>query len=374
MRRSIRTVKLKHLNPAGKFASGNIRYYYRPKGQKGIRMPDLPMDHPEFLAVYAKAAGVTPRAPAVSGGLAVAVQGYKKSDNWKIGLKLGTRNSRRPMLDEVAQTYGFASSKDLRKEHIEKDLSRFTGHPRNSHLKMWRGFCKWMVEHYNLDADPSDGIMRSKTPKSDGHIPWHQNQIAQYREYWAIGTMERLAFELIFWTGARISDAIRLGERNVDEDGWLSFVQQKTGGGVDIPFDRDLPDFAECYADDLAMLRQAINARNERHLTFLHTQAGASRSPKSASQWFAAKAREAGIKGRTAHGLRKSRAIALAEAQGTAPQIGAWTGHESLKEIERYIKKFDKRRALTKTETEQKVPTSPIKFQFTPKKQGKSNG
>lgn len=136
---------------------------------------------------------------------------------------------------------------------------------------------------------------------------------------------------------------------------------------VSIPFNRDLPGFAECCAGDLALLKEAINARNERHLSFLHTRAGASRSPKSVSQWFAAKARKAGIYKRTAHGLRKTRAIELAEAGGTSPQIGAWTGHESLKEIERYIRKFNRRKALSRTETEQEVPTPSIKFQLSGK-------
>ncbi|MFV0409396.1 MAG: hypothetical protein ACK5LJ_06780, partial [Paracoccus sp. (in: a-proteobacteria)] len=59
--------------------------------------------------------------------------------------------------------------------------------------------------------------------------------------------------------------------------------------------------------------------------------------------------------------LRKSRARALAEAEGTSAQIGAWTGHESLSEIERYIRNFNKRKVLSSTKTEQKVPTQPTK-------------
>ncbi len=370
MRRGIRAVKLKHLNRSGAFSSGNPRFYYRPKGQKGIAMPDLPMNHPKFLAAYAKAAGVMPRAPVVSGSLAAAVELYKGSDDFAF-LAAGTRAARRRMLDDLAINYGHARTQHLRGEHIKKDLARFSGHARNNHLKMWRGFCKFLVDHYRLDADPSDGIKRSKVAKSDGHVPWNTDQVARFRDYWHIGTMERLAFELIFWTGARVSDAIRLGEGSIDHDGWIVFAQQKTGGEVAIPFRRDLPQFVERFAGDLALLHSAIKSRKERHLTFLHTQAGASRSPKSVSQWFAAKARKAGIEGRTAHGLRKSRAIALAEAGGASPQIGAWTGHESLKEIERYIKKFDKRRALTKTETEQRVPTSLIKFQISRENEGR---
>ena len=69
MRRGVRPLKLKHLNRSGTFPSGNARLYYRPKGQKGIAMPDLPMDHPQFLAAYAEAAGVQPRRPVREGSL-----------------------------------------------------------------------------------------------------------------------------------------------------------------------------------------------------------------------------------------------------------------------------------------------------------------
>ncbi|KIC40445.1 hypothetical protein RA27_14245 [Ruegeria sp. ANG-R] len=43
---------------------------------------------------------------------------------------------------------------------------------------------------------------------------------------------------------------------------------------------------------------------------------------------------------------------------GTTAQIDAWTGYESLSEIERYIRNFNKRMVLSSTEQEQKAPTS----------------
>lgn len=186
-----------------------------------------------------------------------------------------------------------------------------------------------------------------------GHVPWENEDVAAFRAYWRIGSVERLTFELIHWTGARVSDVIRLGEGNVDRDGWLSFRQVKTGGEVSIPFARALPDFADGMAADLATLHAAINARIERHLTYITTFNGAARSPKAVSQWFAEKARKAGITGKTAHGLRKTRAIALVEAEATHHQVGAWTGHESLKEIEHYAKKFNRRKSLTRSKGEQ---------------------
>jgi integrase len=372
MRRGVQA-KLKHLNPSGRFPSGNVRYYYRPKGSKGIAMPDLPTDHPAFLAAYAKAAGVEPRAPLREGSLASGLALYKGSDAFA-ALAASTQSVRVRVLDDIARRYGHANRAELAARHIEADLSQFRGHVRNNRLKVWRGFCAWLQDHDGLARDPSDGIKRAKTAKSNGHVPWTADEIEAYRAHWQIGTVERLAFELIYWTGARVSDAVRLGPGNVDREGWLSFRQKKTGGEVSIPFDRPLPDFAQVYASDLAMLHDAIRHRPERHMTYLHTRAGASRSGKAVSQWFAARARVAGVQGKTAHGLRKARAKALAEAGGSAPQIGAWTGHESLKEIERYIRDFSKRQALSRTERGQKVPTSCVEFQERGEKHGKSGG
>ncbi|TQM94944.1 tyrosine-type recombinase/integrase [Roseinatronobacter monicus] len=321
-------------------------------------MPDRPPDHPDFLAAYAAAAGSTRpvRAKADSGSLALAVEGYLKSDVFLVGLKEGTRSARRPMLDEIRERYGHGRVIDLRTKHIEADLMRFTGHARNNHLKAWRGFGKWLAVTYKI-ADPTTGARKAPVAQSDGHPPWSETEVETFRAYWPIDTPERLAFEVIFWTGARISDAVRLGHGNVDRDGWIVFRQQKTGGEVAIPFNRTLPDFAECMKEDLGYLHAALNARKDKHMTWMTTAHGKSRSVKAAGQWFAAKARSAGVCGRSAHGLRKSRARALAEAEGTSAQIGAWTGHESLSEIERYIRNFNKRKVLSSTKTEQKVPT-----------------
>lgn len=158
---------------------------------------------------------------------------------------------------------------------------------------------------------------------------------------------------MIYWTGARMSDAIRLGSGMVCSDGWISFKQQKTGGEVSIPFDRVLPDFT--HQSDLTHLHATIAKRPAKHMTFIVTSFGASRSHKGASQWFAKATRNVGISGKSAHGLRKSRAIALAENGATTHQIAVWTGHESLSEVEHYSRAAKRKRILSGTETEQKL-------------------
>jgi integrase len=92
-------------------------------------------------------------------------------------------------------------------------------------------------------------------------------------------------------------------------------------------------------------------------MTFLATRQGASRSHKALGHLVAKAARAAGVE-KSAHGLRKYRAAALAEAGATAHQIGAWTGHESLAEIQHYVRSADRRRAVLGTEVEP-IPVNP---------------
>ena len=361
MRRSIRHVKLKHLNQVRR-SDGKSYTYYRPKGQKGIKLPDLPHNHPRFLAAYAEAASAIPRTPTVTGSIGSAIVAYKASDTF-LTLGKNTRAVRSRTLDQLTEKYGHAKLADLREKHIQADLDQFKGHPYNNRLKVWRHMTKWWSEKKLINQDPAKNIVRKRVEKSDGHLPWLQDDVESFRNHWPIGSLQRLAFELIYWTGARIGDAIRLGERNIDADGWLVFRQEKTGGEVDIPFYCALPSFLTHTQIDLDNLHTAISARSDRHLTFMTTEFGSARSVKGASQWFSKAAKAAGIEAKTAHGLRKTRAIAIVEAGGTHHQVGAWTGHTSLKEIERYAMKYNRRKALSGPEPEQKVPKILTQFQ-----------
>ncbi|MEM6441936.1 MAG: tyrosine-type recombinase/integrase [Pseudomonadota bacterium] len=359
MRRGIRhPVRLKHLNPSGRFPSGNTRYYYRPKGRTGIAMPDAPPDDPRFLAAYAEAAGVTPRRPIRTRTLAAAIVAYKASDRF-LALAATTRAQRGRILDRVSESFGHGLFKDLAERHVRKDLDASAGHVANNRLKAWRGFLAWAVEACLIDADPSEGIRKCRTPKSDGHVPWSAEDVEAFRAHWPLDTPQRLAFELVHWTGARIGDASRLGEQHVDDEGWLNLSQSKARGPALVPFKRQLPDFACGMQADLDALHAALEARPRRDLVFLPTKAGAARSAKAVSGWFAATARAAGLEDRTAHGLRKTRSLALAYAGATSHQVGAWTGHQSLKEIERYTRGYDRRRVLSRDGTGTKSSNFP---------------
>jgi integrase len=154
-------------------------------------------------------------------------------------------------------------------------------------------------------------------------------------------------------------DAVRLGPGSIRPGGWLSYRRSKTGTLVEIPFDRELPHFAQPFKRDLDLLHKAIAAQADKHMTYIVTGGFAnsgnakSRAVKGASSWFSRQASAAGVQGKTAHGLRKSRDMEIAANNGSATAIMSWLGHSTLVEASRYIKMFDKRRALSISNSEQ---------------------
>lgn len=84
-------------------------------------------------------------------------------------------------------------------------------------------------------------------------------------------------------------------------------------------------------------------------MTFLETIRGTPRAPHTLTEMMRDWCEQAGIEARdehgrrlTPHGLRKAMARRLAEAGCTASEIAAVTGHQSLAEVERYTRAYDR--------------------------------
>lgn len=345
MRRDIRGVRLKHLNASGRWPSGNVRFYYRPKGRKGIPLPDLPPDHPDWLAAYAAAAsGKRIEAPQPqTGTIAAGIAAYLASDVY-LGLGSATRGNRRLTLDRLRRLYGDGSMATLRTQHIRQDLAKLPAHPANNRLKVWRGLCKWWVSVGLIETDPARDVERRRTPPSEGARPWTRDDMAAFREHWSVGTAQRLAFELLYQSCAAIGDMTRLGPGNVT-DGWLVYTRQKSRSVATCPWTVPAPEWFEASP----FLAQCIEAA-PRGITFLLTAQKRPRSAKSAASWFSGACCEAGLPGLSAHGLRKGRAAMFRENGAQADQRMAILGHETAAEAAHYAKSADLRRIVSGTE------------------------
>lgn len=109
-------------------------------------------------------------------------------------------------------------------------------------------------------------------------------------------------------------------------DGDLIRVKQsKTGAHLVIPMHPDL--------------RAVLKKLPKDGLAFLTTQYGKPfKDGASFGNQFSAWCKAAGLKDRSAHGLRKSAAVRLVEAGCSSKEVQAITGHASLREVERYTK------------------------------------
>ena len=206
-----------------------------------------------------------------------------------------------------------------------------------------------------IAANPAAQVERRKIAKSDGHTPWTDADLEQYRAKWPVGTQQRLALEVLQWTGARMSDAVTFNDAMI-KDGWLHYRQQKTGGLVRIPITAPAPIWSGPEGQKHLQAALAVKPG----ALWMPTEFGKQRSGKAASAWFAEAAREAGVMGKSAHGLRKYRLTTMAERKATTHQMAAWCGHKSLKEVADYSAEADRKRVIE----DDMVPTANTGFQL----------
>jgi integrase len=107
-------------------------------------------------------------------------------------------------------------------------------------------------------------------------------------------------------------------------------TQRKTGQAVEIPVHPDLAAVLDLTPKD--------------NLVLMVTERGGPFSESHFTNWFQAMCRDAGLPGRSVHGLRKAACRRLAEAGCTEHEIAAISGHRTLEEVARYTRAADRGR------------------------------
>ena len=143
-----------------------------------------------------------------------------------------------------------------------------------------------------------------------------------------------------------------MGPQDV-RNGILAVTQEKNGAMLSLPVRPEL--------------RAVIDATPLTGLsTFLVTKSGKQFSGTDFDEQFRAWCNEAGLPADCYfHGLRASGCTILADAGCSAHEIAAWSGHMTLKEVERYTKSADQKRlaasALLKVTTADKSRPGAVK-------------
>lgn len=311
---------------------GKPRHYYRRKGQKPIPLPGLPGSS-EFMAAYAVAQASDPLAseearkraaeartqPRSIGALIIQ---YYRSQKF-LDLKPSTQRNYRFILDRFREKYGTKGAASIETHHLEAIFQGMAGRPgatRNLRRRLNTVFRLAVRLGWRKD----NPVHETEAPrqKGDGFIPWSEDEIAQYRNFWASGTKQRMAFELLLNLGQRRSDTCKMGRQHMVGDNKITVVQQKGGARLTIRIHPDL--------------KREIDQHTG--LTFVTTEYGAPFTEAGFTKWFVASAVKAGVLNRTPHGLRKAAGRRLAESGCSAHQIMSILGHKSLTEAEKYTR------------------------------------
>ena len=328
-------IKLKHV-VEDTDRHGNIRHYFRRKGQPKIRLRGIPCSD-EFMEAYRAALASTEQTPqqrnmrTAAGSLGYVCLNYYASPTFK-ALDPSTRHQRSYFLDSICEMYGDKPISRMELRHVKMLLEkrRKTPAAARNFLKALQALFKWAVDNKKATHNPTLDV--EYIPYSTkGHHSWTTEEITLYEQRHPVGTLASLAKAILFYTGCRREDAVRLGPQHI-RNGRLQFTQAKNEHRnpvyIDIPVH---PKLAE-----------AIAACPSGHMTFLATANGKPFTPAGFGNKFRKWCNEANLPHCSAHGLRKAMATQLAEAGASPHEIMSVTGHRSLSEVQRYTREANK--------------------------------
>ena len=362
--------KLKHL-VEDVSRHGQVRVYVRQPGKPKIRI-HVSVEHPDFLEHYRDALAGTSRsapgkaaAPTLDRGkpntFRALCEAYLSSGDFRTGLRPVGQATRRGILRHcwVEETkpgsgllIGDCPVADFSAAHVRLLRDRKTDLPEagNNRVKAIRAVFKWACVTDEKLTNPATKIALFKG-RGGGFHSWTIDEVALYEARHPVGTLARLAFDLLLYTAQRRADIVAMGRQHISAEGWLSIVQGKTKTVVEIPV---LPN----------LMRSIAHAPPGR-LQFLINDLGRPFTANGFGNKFREWCDQAGLPHCAAHGLRKATASRLAELGCSEDEIGAITGHLTSKEIRRYTKAARRRvmaeSAMSKLQAgldrEQKSPT-----------------
>ncbi len=217
----------------------------------------------------------------------------------------------------------------------------------NNWIKDLSGLFRWAIKSGiapDYFQNPCAGL--GKLAEGPGYHTWTAEECKTFEDYWPIGTMQRLAYELLINTGARVSDAFRLGKVH-EKKNTLTWKPAKTTEEHD---EREEDEALEVSIPIHQNLRTAIDATPSGHLIYCATSHGTPfQSSKGFSQWFVEHKDKAGLpKQCVPHGLRKAAAKRLAEAGVGEFMLMSIMGWENPNQARVYIEKANRAKMAQK--------------------------
>lgn len=312
---------------------GKRVWYFRAGKGKRIRLPDE-YGTPAFQDAYRQALAGLLAGNKTTRTLAWLIEEYRRSPAWN-ALARETRKQFVYQLDRMREKAGEAPIIDIKPASIAAGRDARAAKPSdaNKYLKASVALFRFAVDRQWLRDNPAKGIAKLKTA-SIGFHTWTEEEAKAFEARWQLGTRERLAFDLLVYTGVRRSDVVRLGRQHV-RDGEITITTEKS---------RNMGKPVEVTITILPPLVQSIRATVTGDMTFLTTSRGTAFTKESFGNWFRRACQDAGVPG-SSHGLRKLAAVRMAEGGATEAELNAVFGWaDGSSESATYIRKASRKR------------------------------
>jgi len=307
---------------------GRTVWYVRFAGGARVRLRAV-YGSPEFIAEYE--AAIATRASNEPRGSGAGTRRwlwdrYRETGKWA-SLSPATRRQRENIMRGVLKSAGDKPYAEITRKTVVAGRDRRSATPAMARhfVDTMRGLFEWAYDAEIARDDPTVNVKAPK-PRTDGHAVWTDDEVARFRERWRPGTRERVAFDLLYCTGLRRGDAVKVGRQHVRNE-VITLQTEKTGEVVSV---RILPELAETLA-----------AGPTGDLAFIAGNRGQPMTKESFGNWFRSACRAAGCPG-TAHGLRKALATRLANEGATTLELEALFGWRGGGMASLYTRKADR--------------------------------
>ncbi len=257
------------------------------------------------------------------------IQTFRQAPNYQ-SLAPSSLRAKDYYLNWLLEKIGTGKYAETKTIHIEMLMSQMKGKTAGNKVRQVLGelFDHATKRHGYLKLNPARLADTNKI-KSPGHRAWNDAQLAKFRATHASGSVARLSFELMFCTAAGRADAISMTRGNVDLlNERIAYARKKTGVVATMPITPELAHELDQLPTDQLML--------------LTTRKGTAFPVGSFARTFGDWCKQAGLKGCSPHGLRKARAVLLAESGATSEEIMAYLGHSRPEEAATYTNKADR--------------------------------
>jgi integrase len=334
---------------------GTIVWYVRKGEGQRVRIRAA-FGTEAFDIEYRAALEATPR-PArggpATGSIAWLVERYQETSAWT-KFSRASQQQRQAIFAQITKAAGGRPFTDITKRSLEDARDRRSAYQARKFLDVMRGLFQWAVKAGIARVNPTIGIDNPQVPKTAGYHVWSEEDIAAYEKRWPIGTRQRVWLDVLLYTGLRRGDVVKLGKQHV-RDGIATIKTEKTDTDVTLPI--------------LPVLAATLAAGPCGDLAFIAGESGRPLTKGTFSNEFRKACRQAGLKKRSAHGLRKAAATRAANAGATVAQLEAIFGWSGGAMASLYTRSADRRRlaieAMSKLanepETSKAAPAGPVR-------------